>query len=132
MRSCYLALLPLLAACNTAPTATTETAAAPPATTGCARRRGPAPPDTARAKAVSALGDTLRVVRQRHNFSRSEGPADAFRLVFRGPSVLAGTAGFHDYRARAARLFSANTDRARPRSGPGVRNENPHRHPRRA
>ncbi|AWM33329.1 hypothetical protein DDQ68_11370 [Hymenobacter nivis] len=34
------------------------------------------------------------MVRQQHNFSRSEGPADAFRLVFRGPSVLKGTAEF--------------------------------------
>ncbi|TPG67313.1 hypothetical protein EAH73_06205 [Hymenobacter nivis] len=33
-------------------------------------------------------------MRQRHNFSHSEGPADAFRLVFRGPSVLKGTAEF--------------------------------------
>ena len=86
-----LLLLPLLAACNAAPTATTaptETATAPPAAGALP------PPDTARAKAVSALGDTLRVVRQQHNFSRSEGPADAFRLVFRGPSVLVGTAEF--------------------------------------
>lgn len=77
-----------MAACNAAPTATIETAAAPPAA-------GALPlPDTARAKAVSALDDTLRVVRQRHNFSRSEGPPDACRLVFRGPSVLAGNAEF--------------------------------------
>lgn len=88
MRLAPLLLLPLLAACNAAPTATTETATAPP-TAGALP-----PPDTARAKAVSALGDTLRAVQQRHNFSRSEGPADAFRLVFRGPSVLVGTAEF--------------------------------------
>ncbi|MGI4884352.1 MAG: hypothetical protein ACRYFR_05270 [Janthinobacterium lividum] len=91
MRLASLLLLPLLAACNAAPKATTETAlarAAPPAAGALP------PPDTARAKAVSALGDTLRVVRQRHNFSRSKGPPDAFRLVFRGPSVLAGNAEF--------------------------------------
>lgn len=92
MRLALLFLLPLLAACNAAPRATTETAAAPPTAPPAAGALPP--PDTARAKAVSALGDTLRVVRQRHNFSRSEGPADAFRLVFRGPSVLVGTAEF--------------------------------------
>ncbi|OGX91316.1 hypothetical protein [Hymenobacter coccineus] len=95
MRLAPLLLLPLLAACNTDPTATTETAATPPTATPAASDTGALPPpDTARAKAVSALGDTLRVVRQRRNFSHSEGPADAFRLVFRGPSVLKGTAEF--------------------------------------
>ena len=95
MRLAPLLLLPLLAACNTTPTATTKTAAAPPVASPTAPAAGDLPPpDTARAKAVSALGDTLRVVRQRHNFSRSEGLADAFQLVFRGPSVLKGTAEF--------------------------------------
>ncbi len=95
MRLAPLLLLPLLAACNTAPTATTETASAPPVASPTAPTAGALPPpDTARTKAVSALSDTLRVVRQRHNFSRAEGPADVFRLVFRGPSVLKGTAEF--------------------------------------
>lgn len=90
MRSRYFALLPLLAACSAPAPSETATTAAPAAPPTAALP----PPDTARAKAVSALGDTLRVVRQRHNFSRSEGPADAFRLVLRGPSVLEGTAEF--------------------------------------
>ncbi|WP_210520510.1 hypothetical protein [Hymenobacter terricola] len=52
------------------------------------------PPDTAHTKAVSATSDTLRVARQQHNFSHSKGPADTFRLVFRGPSILEGTGEF--------------------------------------
>ncbi len=94
MRLYPFLLLPLLAACNTAPRATTETAAPPVASPAAPTAGALPPPDTARTKAVSALSDTLRVVRQRHNFSRAEGPADAFRLVFRGPSVLKGTAEF--------------------------------------
>ena len=95
MRFAWLPLLPLLAACNSTPSAVNEgtvsriadrqgrdTAAALP------------PPDTARTKAASVASDTLRVVRQRHNFSNPKGPADLFRLVFRGPSILAGTAEF--------------------------------------
>ena len=86
--------LPLLAACNSTPSAVNEGTVS-----RMADRQGrdtaalPAP-DTARAKAVSAHGDTLRVVRQRHNFSNPKGPADLFRLVFRGPSILEGTGEF--------------------------------------
>lgn len=47
-------------------------------------------PDTAAAKAVSAVLDTLRQVHERHNFSNPNGPTDLFRLVFRGPSILEG------------------------------------------
>jgi hypothetical protein len=91
MRISWFALLPLLAACNSTPSAVREdvavnqpgrdTAALPP-------------PDTTRAKAVSAVSDTLRTARAKHNFSSSKGPADAFKLVFRGPSVLEGTGEF--------------------------------------
>ena len=89
--------LPLLAACNSTPSAVNEGTIS-----RVADRQGrdtaataalPAP-DTARAKAVSAHGDTLRVVRQRHNFSNPKGPADLFRLIFRGPSILEGTGEF--------------------------------------
>jgi hypothetical protein len=42
---------------------------------------------------VSAVRDTLLDVSQRHYFS-NPGRADAFRLVFRGPSILEGTGEF--------------------------------------
>ena len=88
-------ILPLLAACNSTPSAVNEGTvsriADRPATPNIEAL--PAP-DTARAKAVSARGDTLRVVRQRHNFSRPAGPPDLFQLVFRGPSILDGTGEF--------------------------------------
>ncbi|GAB2848837.1 hypothetical protein [Hymenobacter ruber] len=97
-------LLPLLAACNSTPSAVNEgsvsrmadrqgpdsTAPAPAATGTTAL---PAP-DTAHTKAVSAVSDTLRVARLAHNFSRPKGPADKFQLVFRGPSILEGTGEF--------------------------------------
>ena len=53
-------------------------------------------PDTARAKAVSTHGDTLRVTQLVHNFSNQDLKAqpDIFRLVFRGPSILEGMAEF--------------------------------------
>ena len=89
-------LLPLLAACNSTPSAVNEGTVS-----RIADRQGrdtaalPAP-DTARAKAVSAHGDTLRVVRTAHNFSNANLKAqpDVFRLVFRGPSILEGTGEF--------------------------------------
>ncbi|WP_310394029.1 hypothetical protein [Hymenobacter sp.] len=94
MRFVWLAWLPLLAACNSTPSAVQEGTVARitdrPARDTAAR---PAP-DTARAKAASALGDTLRVVAQQRNFSRPAGPPDVFRLVFRGPSILEGTGEF--------------------------------------
>ena len=98
MRLSWLALLPLLAACNSTPSAVNEGTVS-----GIADRKSPSssdtaralpPPDTAHTKAVSAVSDTLRVVRQRHNFSSSKGPADVFKLVFRGPSILEGTGEF--------------------------------------
>jgi hypothetical protein len=52
------------------------------------------PPDTSSTKAVSTVSDTLRTVRQQHNFSNPKGPADTFRLVFRGKSVLEGNGEF--------------------------------------
>ena len=84
----------LLAGCNSTPSAVSEGTVS-----RVADRQGrdtsalPAP-DTTRAKAVSAHGDTLRVARARHNFSHPGGPADDFRLLFRGPSLLEGTAEF--------------------------------------
>ena len=94
MRLAWFAL-PLLAACNSTPSAVNEGTvsriADRPATPNDTALP---PPDTARAKAVSARGDTLRVVRQRHNFSRPAGPPDLFQLVFRGPSILDGTGEF--------------------------------------
>ena len=104
MRISWLALLPLLAACNNTPSAVNE---------GSVSRAGDQPakdtsalpaPDTSHTKAVSAVSDTLRVVRERRNFSNPKGPADAFKLVFRGPSILGGTAEFTitDPRARSS------------------------------
>ena len=93
MRTSWLALLPLLAACNSTPSAVNEgTVSRMADRQGRDTATALPPPDTARAKAVSAHGDTLRMVRQRHNFSNPKGPADLFRLVFRGPSILEGTA----------------------------------------
>ena len=94
MRKYWLFLLPLLAACNSTPSAVSEGTVS-----RMADRQGrdttalPAP-DTAHAKAASATSDTLRVARQQHNFSHPKGPADAFCLVFRGPSILEGTGEF--------------------------------------
>ena len=95
MQKRWLLLLPLLAACNSTPSALNEGTVA-----GAADRQGPdsaralPAPDTAAAKAVSAVSDTLRQVRERHNFSNPKGPADLFRLVFRGPSILEGIGEF--------------------------------------
>ena len=94
MRFTWLALLPLLTACNSTPSAINEGTVsriadrAPQDSTALAR------PDTARAKAASAARDTLLVVRRQHNFSNPEGPADTFQLVFRGPSMLEGVGEF--------------------------------------
>ena len=88
-------ILPLLAACNSTPSAVNEGTVSRTADRPATPNAGALPPpDTARAKAVSARGDTLRVVRQRHNFSRPEGAADLFQLIFRGPSILDGTGEF--------------------------------------
>ena len=95
MRFAWLFLLPVLAACNSTPSAVNEGTVS-----RIADRQGRdsatalPPPDTASNKAASVATDTLRVVRQRHNFSNPKGPADLFQLVFRGPSILEGTAEF--------------------------------------
>lgn len=99
MRIWPLTLLPLLAACNSTPSAVNEgtvsraTDQQAPAAEATDTAAFPAP-DTARAKAVSAHGDTLRVVRQARHFTKSTGPTDTFQLVFRGPSILEGVAEF--------------------------------------
>ncbi|GAB3589081.1 hypothetical protein [Hymenobacter daeguensis] len=99
MRFSWLALLPLLAACNSTPSTVSESPAsrpaeqpAPPAVQ--ADTAALPPPDTAHTKAVSAVSDTLRTARAKHNFSNPKGPADSFKLVFRGKSVLEGTGEF--------------------------------------
>ncbi|QIL75769.1 hypothetical protein [Hymenobacter sp. HDW8] len=51
------------------------------------------PMDTTRAPAVNAQSDTLKTVQRRHRFS-SPSTDDTFRLVLRGPSLLAGEATF--------------------------------------
>ena len=95
MRFSWFFLLPLLAACNSTPSAVNGGTVS-----RMADRRGrgttlPAP-DTASAKAVSTHGDTLRVTQLVHNFSNQDLKAqpDIFRLVFRGPSILEGMAEF--------------------------------------
>ena len=95
MRFSWFFLLPLLAACNSTPSAVNEGTVS-----RMADRQGlgttlPAP-DTASAKAVSTHGDTLRVTQLVHNFSNQDLKAqpDIFRLVFRGPSILEGMAEF--------------------------------------
>lgn len=91
MRFIWLTLLPLLAACNSTPSAVNEGTVSRMADRDTTALP---PPDTASTKAVSAVSDTLRVARQTHNFSQPKGPADVFRLVFRGPSILEGTGEF--------------------------------------
>lgn len=59
-----------------------------------ANTAAPAEPlDTTRAPAVNAQSDTLKVVERRHRFS-SPSTDDEFKLVLRGPSLLAGEATF--------------------------------------
>ncbi|MEL5996037.1 hypothetical protein [Hymenobacter segetis] len=95
-------LLPLLAACNSTPSAVNEGSVSqmddrqgPDSTTAPTATNSALPaPDTAHTKAVSAVRDTLRVSRIAHNFSRPKGPADKFQLIFRGPSILEGTGEF--------------------------------------
>ncbi|MFC6224050.1 hypothetical protein ACFP2F_12440 [Hymenobacter artigasi] len=88
-------LLPLLAACNSTPSAVNDGSFSKMADRQASDATATLPvPDTTHTKAVSALSDTLRVARLAHNFSRHKGPADKFQLVFRGPSILEGTAEF--------------------------------------
>ena len=95
MRFTWLLLLPLLAACNSTPSAESEGAGPGISAPGASADTAALPaPDTSATKAVSAVSDTLRVVRQKHNFSRSKGPADSFKMVYRGPSILEGTGEF--------------------------------------
>jgi len=91
MRFSWLALLPLLLACNSTPSAVNEGSVSRIADRTPRDSSALPAPDTSHTKAVSAVSDTLRVARQQHNFSNSEGPPDTFRLVFRGPSILEGT-----------------------------------------
>ncbi|OGX85925.1 hypothetical protein BEN47_13815 [Hymenobacter lapidarius] len=106
MRYSWFALLPLLlAACNSTPSAVQEgtdsAAAGQPARDSAALP----PPDTSGTKAVSALRDTLRTVRERRNFSSPQGPPDTFQLVFRGPSMLEGTGEFTITNAEGQVIF---------------------------
>jgi hypothetical protein len=97
MRLSWLALLPLLAACNSTPPAVNEgtaSRAADQSTPSGADTSALPPPDTSATKAVSAVSDTLRTARAKHNFSNPKGPADSFKLVFRGKTVLEGTGEF--------------------------------------
>ena len=94
MRIWVLTLLPLLAACNSTPSAVNEGTVSRAADQQALAAAALPAPDTARAKAVSARGDTLRVVRQARHFTKSTGPTDTFQLVFRGPSILEGVAEF--------------------------------------
>ena len=94
MRYSWFALLPLLAACNSTPSAVHEGTISRITDKPAQSSSALPPPDTSRAKAVSALSDTLRVARERRNFSNPQGPPDAFQLVFRGPSILEGAAEF--------------------------------------
>ena len=94
MRPAWLLLWPLLAACDSTPSAVNEGSISRMADRPVRDPTALPPPDTTSVKAVSAANDTLRVVRQRRNFSYSEGQSDLFRLVFRGPSFLEGTGEF--------------------------------------
>lgn len=94
MRYSPFLLLPLLTACNSTPSAVNEGTVSRVADRQGRGTGGLPAPDTSRAKAVSVVSDTLRVARAQHNFSRPEGPPDAFQLVFRGPSILEGTGEF--------------------------------------
>ncbi|MBF9238339.1 hypothetical protein I2I05_13115 [Hymenobacter sp. BT683] len=94
MRFAWFALLPLLAACNSTPSAVNEGTISRVADKPAQDSTALPPPDTSRTKAVSALSDTLRVVRERRNFSNPQGSPDKFQLVFRGPSMLEGTGEF--------------------------------------
>jgi hypothetical protein len=90
----WLVLLPLLAGCNSTPSTVNEGSVSQMADRSGRDTSALPTPDTSHTKAVSAVSDTLRVVRERHNFSHSEGPADLFKLVFRGPSIMEGTGEF--------------------------------------
>lgn len=94
MRIQFLTLLPLLAACTSTPSAVNEGTVSRAADQQAPAATALPAPDTARAKAASAHGDTLRVVRQARHFTRPTGPTDTFQLVFRGPSILEGVAEF--------------------------------------
>ena len=100
MRYQLAGCLLLLAACTSSPTTSPSApgAASLPAATPAPATPAPSTilptPDTARAQAVGAQADTLASARQAHEFSRPGGAPDVFRLVLRGPSVLAGEATF--------------------------------------
>ena len=94
MRLAWLTLLPLLAACNSTPSAVSEGTVSRIADRPALDSAALPAPDTTRAKAATARGDTLRTVEERHNFSQPKGPADIFRLLFRGSSLLEGNGEF--------------------------------------
>jgi hypothetical protein len=77
----------LLGACSGSDSARTE------ASEGSVETVTAEPMDTTRAPAVNAQSDTLKVVRKRHRFS-SPSTEDEFKLVLRGPSLLAGEVTF--------------------------------------
>ncbi|TGE19331.1 hypothetical protein [Hymenobacter elongatus] len=80
-----ITLLSLAGACSSPDAArTTDTTTSAPM---------PEPPDTTRARTVTAQSDTLKVVRQQHPFS-APGAPDVFTLAVRGTSLLTGEATF--------------------------------------
>ncbi|SFQ69398.1 hypothetical protein [Hymenobacter arizonensis] len=94
MRPFWLALLPLLAACNSTPSAVQEGTEARVTDKSAADTSQLPAPDTTRAAAASTQSDTLVSVQQTHAFSQPDYKPDVFRLVLRGPSVLEGAATF--------------------------------------
>ncbi|MGY2131574.1 hypothetical protein ACW9KT_05075 [Hymenobacter sp. HD11105] len=92
-------LLPLaLGACSGSDSTRTE-ATETGATTVTAE-----PMDTTRAPAVNVQSDTLKVVRKQHRFS-SPSTEDEFKLVLRGPSMLAGEVTFTITDSRGETIF---------------------------
>jgi hypothetical protein len=94
MRIFWLVLLPLLAACNSTPSAVHEGTVARVTDKSAPNASQLPAPDTTRAAAATAQSDTLVSVQQTHPFSQPGYKPDVFRLVLRGPSVLEGAATF--------------------------------------
>ncbi|ALW85364.1 hypothetical protein AUC43_09815 [Hymenobacter sedentarius] len=94
MRIAWFAVLPLLAACNSTPSAVHEGSISRIADRNKPDTPALPPPDSTRAAAVNAQADTLVTAKQVHLFSQPGGKPDVFRLVLRGPSVLEGAATF--------------------------------------
>ncbi|SHI61751.1 hypothetical protein SAMN02745146_1193 [Hymenobacter daecheongensis DSM 21074] len=87
MRAVAFAVLFVLATACSAPDSAQTTGPTPPSEAPAAAE----PLDTARAPAVTAQSDTLKVVRRRHLFSSPTTP-DVFTLALRGSSLLGGEA----------------------------------------